>query len=262
MAARSVASLEEPRAREAGAVLLEEIDRLEEMARAFSRLGRMPEGPTAPVELDELLEEVTAPYREGPARVEIEVEPGLPPVEGWYEALLAVFRNLVGNAWEAVGEVSRLPDGDEAGGNEPRARGRRTDGWIRIDARRDGDDVVVTVRDDGPGIPPEALDSIWDPDFTTRRNGTGLGLTLVRQAVEAHGGNVEAANAEGGGAEFRIALPVQGPPEHRGPEATDEAVKRSAGGIAPGNPEGPASARRENPGSGGSARDGRAAWTS
>jgi signal transduction histidine kinase len=68
--------------------------------------------------------------------------------------------------------------------------------------------VEVRVLDSGPGIPPENLERIWEPDFTTKSRGTGLGLALVRQTVQMHGGQVAARNRPEGGAEFRVILPI------------------------------------------------------
>jgi signal transduction histidine kinase len=70
--------------------------------------------------------------------------------------------------------------------------------------------VQVTIRDHGPGLPEQLMDSIWLPDVTTKRRGTGLGLAIVRQGVEAHTGEVRARNAQGGGAQFEVLLPVAG----------------------------------------------------
>ncbi|HEX7243510.1 MAG TPA: ATP-binding protein, partial [Longimicrobiaceae bacterium] len=75
-------------------------------------------------------------------------------------------------------------------------------------ARRVGEAVEVRVADSGPGIPAENLERIWEPDFTTKSRGTGLGLALVRQTVQAHGGEVSARNRPEGGAEFRVLLPA------------------------------------------------------
>jgi len=63
------------------------------------------------------------------------------------------------------------------------------------------------VRDHGPGVPPELEDRIFEPYFTTRHDGTGLGLALVRQTALAHGGSVTVTAAPGGGAAFVLALP-------------------------------------------------------
>jgi signal transduction histidine kinase len=67
------------------------------------------------------------------------------------------------------------------------------------------------IRDTGPGIAEENLERIWDPDFTTKSSGTGLGLAMVRQTVEVHHGRATARNHPDGGAVFLIELPLQSP---------------------------------------------------
>ena len=216
MAAGTVAMMDEPRAADAGQVLMEEIDRLDDMARSFSRLGRMPEGPMSEVDLEELLDEVVAPYRQDPGdpvSIEVDVDPSLPLMRAWYDSLVRIFQNLVGNAHEAA---SAAPGGDR---------------WVRISARRAGpeESVEIVVRDSGEGIPPEQMASIWEPDFTTKARGTGLGLTLVRQAVEAHGGTVRVRNAEAddAGAEFRVTLPLRGSARDSGQGSAQESARGS-----------------------------------
>jgi signal transduction histidine kinase len=68
--------------------------------------------------------------------------------------------------------------------------------------------VVVEVRDDGPGITPDDLERIFSPFFTTKPQGTGLGLAIVRKVVDAHDGHIDAVSAPGRGATFRVTLPV------------------------------------------------------
>jgi signal transduction histidine kinase len=77
-----------------------------------------------------------------------------------------------------------------------------------VELREAGAEVEVRVLDDGPGIRPEHVDRVWEPDFTTKARGTGLGLALVRQTMQAHGGRVWARNRPEGGAEFGVALPA------------------------------------------------------
>ncbi|PIE21024.1 MAG: hypothetical protein CSA66_00180 [Proteobacteria bacterium] len=78
-------------------------------------------------------------------------------------------------------------------------------GRVSVEVGDDGEDVTITVSDEGPGLP--AGDEIFQPFFTTKVNGTGLGLAVVRQTAQAHGGSVEASAGEGGGARLTIRLP-------------------------------------------------------
>jgi signal transduction histidine kinase len=175
---------------EAAQVLLDEIERLDEMARTFSRYGRMPEGPRSRVDLAELLGALARQHAtEG---VPVEVHGSLPVmVDGHYDALERAFRNLMVNAMEAQG-------------SRPAAR---------VDVYVDGDDTsaVVRVEDRGPGVPPELLDEVWNPDVTTKRSGTGLGLAIVRQTILHHEGSVDVANRPDGGAIFTVRLPLVAP---------------------------------------------------
>ena len=68
--------------------------------------------------------------------------------------------------------------------------------------------MLIRVSDNGPGIPDEVIDQVFDPFFTTRAAGTGLGLAVLASVVQRHGGTVHAANREAGGAQFTILLPV------------------------------------------------------
>lgn len=69
--------------------------------------------------------------------------------------------------------------------------------------------MLIRVSDDGPGMPDEIIDQVFDPFFTTRASGTGLGLAVLASVVQQHGGTVHAANRDAGGAQFSILLPVE-----------------------------------------------------
>jgi PAS domain S-box-containing protein len=104
----------------------------------------------------------------------------------------------------------------------------RPEGTVSLSAKRVGDEVVVTVKDNGAGIPPDKLDSIFDMfmqvDRSSERSqgGLGIGLTLVKRLTEMHGGSIEARSAgEGQGSEFIVRLPVLNRPaiqEGSGPD--------------------------------------------
>jgi two-component system sensor histidine kinase HydH len=85
-----------------------------------------------------------------------------------------------------------------------------SDGPIDAAVSRDGGGLRFTVRDHGPGLPPADLERLFEPFFTKRIRGTGLGLAVCKRLVDLHGGTIVAGNAGGGGAEFRIDLPKGG----------------------------------------------------
>jgi signal transduction histidine kinase len=84
-------------------------------------------------------------------------------------------------------------------------------GWIWISVKRDEllSTIIIMVRDNGPGIPPENLELIFESYFTKRPGGTGLGLALARRIVEEHDGKIKAVNHPEGGAQFEISLPAE-----------------------------------------------------
>ena len=121
------------------------------------------------------------------AAVAIELEAGLPRVRGFAGELNQIWGNLIDNALDAV------PDG----------------GRVEVEARREGERVVVSVIDNGPGIPAAIRESIFDPFFTTKPmgQGTGLGLDIVRRLVRHNGGTIE-VESRPGRTEFRVGLPI------------------------------------------------------
>jgi len=186
MAATTAARMETGEAQEAGGVLLEEIARLDEMARTFSQFGKMPEGPPSQVDMTELLQLLVQHHEElGPA-LSFHRPTDLPFVTAHYDALLRCFRNLLLNAIDAAGE----------------------DGRVDVRAWLDQGCVKVEIQDTGSGIPPLHLADIWEPDFTTKSSGTGLGLPMVKQTISALHGRVEGRNNPDGGAVFLVELPV------------------------------------------------------
>ncbi len=174
--------------RELIGVLEAESSRLERMARDFGDLGRLPEGPTAAIDVAELLTSLAVGAPDG-VRIATLTAPDTPPVVGHFEPLRRALANLVLNAVEAV-----------------QARGG---GTVTLHAAAAPGAVTLAVHDDGPGIAPDDLPKIFEPYFTTKPHGTGLGLAIVRQTVRHEGGDIRVASAPGTGTTFTVTLPAE-----------------------------------------------------
>lgn len=167
--------------------MLAEIDRLDEIARAFSRYGAPPVSvaPAEPVDVAAIARDVLELERMGQTDVAWVAElPTGPVVANAREReLREVILNLLENA--------RL-----AGARQV---------VLRVAAEQDGG-AVLTVRDDGGGIPPHLLQRIFEPHFSTRTSGSGLGLAISRRLIDAWGGSISADNAPAGGAVLTVRL--------------------------------------------------------
>lgn len=186
-AVKSLALTARPEQVEAIEVLAAESNRLQRLAREFAELGRLPEGPAAEVDLAELLEELRRVAVPPTVESTLQVHPTTPRILGHYDPLRRAFSNLLRNAVEAMGGAGRLD--------------------IRIAPGAGG--VIVAIADHGPGIPPDQRAQVFEPYWTTKDEGTGLGLALVRQTAVAHGGGVEVRETPGGGATFVVILSGQ-----------------------------------------------------
>jgi C4-dicarboxylate-specific signal transduction histidine kinase len=132
---------------------------------------------------------VAADARDRGVSVDVQVAPGLPPVTGDEVQLVQVLVNLLLNAFDAVRSV-------------PEARRD-----VRISAEPRGGRVALRVADSGPGVPAAVAGRVFEPFFTTKPAGLGLGLSITRSIVEAHGGSIALSQAPGGGAVFEVLLP-------------------------------------------------------
>jgi len=168
-----------------------ELHRLEGIVERFLRLAGPAGVDLEPVEIPRILTHVCELLRPEAAAREIEVlarvEGLLPPVMADPVRLTQVLLNLVINALQAVERKGR----------------------VEVSAVLADGMVCVAVSDNGPGIPPDKLVSIFEPYFTTKAEGSGLGLWIAQQIATAHGGNLQAQNRPAGGAVLTMRLPLK-----------------------------------------------------
>lgn len=173
-----------------------EIDRLTDVTDEYLRLARLPRPSLVPDDLGDLLRELAAfvgpEMQAAGVALELDVPADLPPVALDEAQLRQALLNLLRNAREA------MPGG----------------GRVRVVAREvdDGDlrpGVRLAIEDSGEGIAPEARERIFELFFTTKEQGTGLGLPLTQQIVLAHGGRVLCRGRDGGGTVFELWFPAE-----------------------------------------------------
>jgi C4-dicarboxylate-specific signal transduction histidine kinase len=182
-------------AREALAEIAENGRRAAEVIRAIRAMFGKERQEKAPLDINEVVREVLAlvdgELQQHSIPVRTELAEGLPHVTAARVQLQQVILNLLNNAIEAMGATRR--------------EARR----LRLSSEAHGTDTVrIAVEDSGPGIDPEKLGRIFDPFFTTKPTGMGMGLSICRSIVEAHGGRLRALRAGAGGSLFEIALPA------------------------------------------------------
>jgi signal transduction histidine kinase len=170
------------------AVIEEETLRCKEIVEGLLDLSRPQQVGHEQVRLHEQCDEIVARLAEAKLLdgVRIDIE-GSASAQGHPSRLKQVLFNLIRNAVEASGPG----------------------GYVTIAVAERAHETLVAVRDSGTGLDDTALSRLFEPFFTTKDKGTGLGLAVSRAIARAHGGDIDAANASGGGAVFTLRLPRQ-----------------------------------------------------
>ena len=178
-----------------GGVLQGEVHRLNDIVERFLVLARPPRLTLSACPVARELNELLALMREEATAQGVAIETDL-AVDGVTAQLdCAQTRQALLNI--VVNAVQAMPQG----------------GTLRIAAAAHDGALELTIGDTGPGIPPDQLDRIFEPYFTTKERGTGLGLALTQRIIEAQGGRIRVESRVGVGSTFRIDLPLAGPPE-------------------------------------------------
>jgi signal transduction histidine kinase len=166
--------------------VLRQTDELRRSAAEFSDYARLPQPQIRPTDVGNLVRESVGAYAGAPGiRWTVDAEPGL-VADGDARLLSRVLSNLIGNS------VDALRDGGE----------------VRASAGRRDSRILVTIEDDGPGVPATILPRLFDPYFSAKSGGTGLGLAIAKKIVEEHGGSIGAENRPEGGLRVRFDLPA------------------------------------------------------
>ena len=175
--------------------ILGQVRLLRQIAGEFSSFASSPTPRPVPTNLAELLAEVVEPYRAGlPAGITltVDVPPGLPDLTVDRSLLGRAVTNMIENALHAM----------------PRGGDLHVSAGLTAGGRR----VQLRIRDTGVGMDPAALERIFEPYFSTKAVGTGLGLTIAKRNIEIHGGSISVESEPGLGTTVRVEIPLTGAP--------------------------------------------------
>jgi two-component system sensor histidine kinase FlrB len=188
--------------------LLARLHHLESMIEDMLCFARGSHGGDTLIEVGELFSEAIADLtaRDAPARVRIECGRQSVFVRGNRRALVGALGNLLANALELDGKTA-----------------------VTLSVREHDHCVDLLVSDDGPGIPEDVIDRVFDPFFTTRSSGTGLGLAVVQSVAQGHGGEATVLETSPAGTTLRLRLPqADVAPSHGGAMGEDAAAVTDA----------------------------------
>jgi signal transduction histidine kinase len=196
-------------------IVVEEVESLRNVVGRFREFSRPVELRPRPQDLNQLLRDLGALQKD--LQVEFELDPALDlrSVPADADRLRQLLINLAENARQAQAESAP--------------------GRLWLGSRIEGEFAVIQVEDAGPGIPVEERARVFDPYHSAKAGGLGLGLSLVKGIVLAHGGHIELDEGRSGGAAFRVYLPLTGSTESlgsTGPKGADQ----EAGPSSPENP--------------------------
>lgn len=172
-------------------IIQEEVARADRVITQIMGYAQLSEGRVEKLrvaeELDRAVAEVFPPAMPTKIQIHRDYQPPFPPLMMQRNHLSEIFVNLLQNAHEALGSQGNI--------------------FLTAACRRNS--IIVTLRDDGPGVPPEKLERIFEAYYTTKEKGTGLGLAIVKHNVELYGGKIHADSGIGIGTRFAVTFPFK-----------------------------------------------------
>jgi len=213
---RRIDAQDDPETAESIDAILGEVDTLRSIADTFSSLAKLPEPTMAPLDVGSLLGEVATLYATPEVRITADIAADLPSTCGDRRQLRQVFNNLIQNALDAMQGVREPSGGDDT---------------LTIRARQAAGRIEIEIADSGPGIDAALTERIWEPYFTTKAHGSGIGLAVVAKIIGDHRGTIDIDNRPEGGALVRVALPIVAPESvaPAAPAASRTAITSHAG---------------------------------
>lgn len=188
-----ISAAESPEVKKWESVILPEIDRINDLLKQFLHLSESRPVRYTLFNLDRLIDDVFQLLNPRAILMGHELVPQPPAspviIEADTEQLKQVLINLVQNGLESL----------------------NSKGMVRVSWKETGDRIVIRVQDSGSGIPPEHLSRIFDPFFSTKGDGTGMGLSICHRIISEHGGQVHVTSQPGRGTTFNIHLPLRQP---------------------------------------------------
>ena len=200
----------QPLVAELAGYISSEVNRLNALVVRFLDFARPSKLETRPEHISEIvdhaLESAAASFPNAKVKIERQYAPGLPEIQADRQLCEQVFVNLITNALQAMegqpGSLNGTPDGT-------------LNGMLRLsiapEVSNGGPGVCVTVEDSGPGVPPELREQIFNPFFTSKKDGVGLGLSIVAKIVDDHRGTIRLDSDTTKGARFRVFFPQAAP---------------------------------------------------
>jgi two-component system nitrogen regulation sensor histidine kinase NtrY len=178
--------------KECTSLIVNQVEHLQQMVEEFSAFAKLPEVKLKTDELRPVLEEQVNLFRTSHSRIawELDCPDNLPPIAMDAAALSRALMNILTNAEEAL-----------AGQKNGKV-------IVRADYNHAEHTINIAIADNGPGLPDEELFRVFEPYFSRKKGGTGLGLTIVKSIITDHRGYVRANPEPGGGTVFNIQLPV------------------------------------------------------
>jgi len=172
------------------------VDAMKTMVNEFSEYARAPSLNLSLIDVNLLIQDVLELYQPEQINIKTNLTPNLAKVMGDPTMLRQVLHNLLQNAQDAL---NKTPNGN-----------------INIQSRQSGQEILLSVTDNGGGFPLEILSNAFEPYMTTKQHGTGLGLAIVKKIIEEHKGNIAieniaSENDQNTGAIVTIHLPVADP---------------------------------------------------